>query len=220
MIMNVIQTEKLTGDKLLAHLGEGYHNAQDTIKAIDTKTNILTALCVFGFTIVLGISKAMLNYICTNQKIVDQAIASFAISSLWPVFTLCALLLASLIIGTFCFLACMSTLTARAPNGDKHFLPTTILFPYLPVLRRFASPAIKKEVENGKAYYDRIRTAQITESDILNEYHHQITNVAHILGQKIMWNKRSVILFRWQVLTIPAIIVFVAISILTLHQWL
>lgn len=198
-------------DNILSHLSDGYRNAQETIRALDTKTNILTVLSAFAFTAILGMLKTAWDYTCAHAQTVEAVLTGSSQMPLILALALVGLLIVSLFLGSLCIWACLATLTARAPSQEIAFVSSTILFPYLPPVGRFGRTRAQAEYDNAKAYYDKITTGQITEADILSEYHNQIMNLGSILGKKILWNRRAVGFFRWQIITIPVLVMIFGI---------
>ena len=195
-------------EKVLRHLSDGYRNAQETIRALDVKTNILTALSVFCFTAMLGVMKVVWDHLCAHPETIPSRLGCASVLPAVLPALLGLVLAGSLFIGALCLWCCMATLMARGPAPDGSYVPATVLFPYIPPKKWGGD---KETNTVAQAYYDRVRNGEFSEGDILAEYHNQISNVAGILGEKIAWNGRATNLFRWQVLTIPVTAVLIAI---------
>ncbi len=99
---------------MLIHLSSGYRNAQETIRAIDVKTNILTALSVFSFTAILGILKVVWDYLCMHPDSMTSRLSDGSGFSLALPVLLALVLVGSLFTGALCLWFCMATLSLFA----------------------------------------------------------------------------------------------------------
>lgn len=193
---------------VLSHLSDGYRNAQDIIRALDVKANILTALSVFCFTAIFGILNVIWGHMCAHPGVIQALLSGPSALPLVISGLLGIAIAASLFLGTACLWCCISTLMARSPDPARSSLSATVLFPYVPPKGWGRQTKAHNE---ALKYYDRIRNGRFKAGDILPEYHNQITNVGAILGQKCLWNRRASNLFRWQVFSIPVVIVLVGL---------
>lgn len=196
-----------------SHLQDGYRNAQETIRAMDTKVSILTGLSFFAFTAVGGVIGATASWFAEHPEYLRAAATA-------PAFLLCtASLLAlsavsSIVLGMICILACLDTLRARNRIDGSTGLPATILFPYLPLRGELTIAPWAREHRPAKDYYDRIVHRKFTIDDIQREYHDQILNVAAILGDKVEHFQRACRCFKLQIISTGVVLMIFLLTMI------
>jgi len=194
------------------HLRRGHDNAQQTIRAMDTKTSILTGLSIFALTAIAGIVKTLCDS-CSTYSAIAAPVATFAlIRTLLVILPFVVALVLATTSGISCIVLCIKTLVARSRNDTLTTLPTTVLFPYLPPRDKASEEKYKAAVQ----YYDKIRNREITEQLILDEYHDQVLNIGRILGEKIFWNRKAVQRFKQQVVSTGVALLLVAPALFSL----
>lgn len=200
-------------DQFHSHLQDGYRNAQETIRAMDTKVSILTGLSVFALTAVGGVMGTVMNCIVEHPAYFRAAVAAPA----YLLRTACLLALstvASLLLGMACIVSCVGTLRARNRISDLTDLPATILFPHLPSRGRLTTAQWLDTHQPAKQYYDRIASRVFTTEDLQKEYHDQILNVAAILGEKVVHFQRATHWFRYQMISTGTVLALLLMTLI------
>lgn len=181
------ETQDVNSHKSLAvaldHAREGYRNAQDIIKFIDTKSGVLTGLS--GVTAGGVIESLKWFFALTQQsrfEILHSDHAHLVVVAL--------LMEVSLTCCAGCFFCVVTSVVARPPRQFQRY---TILFPFLPLKNR-----------RGAALYYRRIAKGMSREEIAREYQCQITAVGEILARKVLWHRRAVKCFVAQVLAILA----------------
>jgi len=193
-----------------SHLKDGHRNGQEVIRALDTKTNILGGLSIFAMTTTVGLLKMTYDLLTPRLSQLNQAIEveCFFLSSMFIL--IAGFMLAGMLLGIACIISCLNTLTAR--GREKGSLPATILFPHLSPKDTGKSSDSDNAFEATAKYYKRIIDGNLSKADILAEYHDQMVNVGTILGEKVSCNKRAAKWFKYQVCTIPVIVLLIVIT--------
>jgi hypothetical protein len=174
------------------HLQKGYDNGQQVIRAMDTKTSILTGLSVFALGAIAGLIKIFADYFTKYPEDVCSLFAPGFAAALTMLLQALAVI-GAVILGVMCIFACMGTLIARPRKKLEKSPQTTVLFPSV-------DPDTKESERNKDLeYYERILSGQVNCDMIRDEYYDQIVNVGNIVHQKIAHNKKAVRLFKWQV---------------------
>lgn len=205
------QTPKGPAEKAWAdayeHLQKGYDNGQQVIRAMDTKTSILTGLSIFAFGAIAGLIKIFTDYFTKYPEDI-KALFNPHLLSLVLLIIFAGTVVAAAVLGIRCILSCLGTLIARPRSKMPDSPQTTILFPFL------HPESMVNERQKDIEYYRRINGGEVDRNLIQNEYYDQILNLGHILWHKITHNGQAVHWFRWQVgltgtaliLTIPALL--------------
>lgn len=191
---------------LYAHLQEGYRNAQETIRAIDTKVSILTGLSVFALTAVGGVLGSAGSCLGDHPEYFRlMATAPLTLLTLGAVLAIAAVV--SLILGITCIILCLGALRARSRLNGLSALDATVLFPCLPARGRLSIAEWFNTHRPAKDYYDRIITGDLRTHDLQKEYHDQILNVAAILGEKMDCFGRASLWFRNQMISAGIVLI-------------
>src|SRR5712664_3925634 len=111
-------------DQTLEHARNGYRNAQDVIKLIDTKTGVVTGLSTLSAGFLIALLKWSIESPTLSPRNFDQLTQSH------PMFAsaIYASIVASLLCSLACFGSAVWSVVARGrPKELKH--PFTVLFP-------------------------------------------------------------------------------------------
>ncbi len=161
--------------RTLAHAQTGYENAQNVIKAIDTKTTIVTGLSTLAAGFLIALIKWSIELDDTSPANLEQVVTAFPkLSTLLFIFVGMSFLNAF-----FCIAASVWSVVARQrPKNLEN--PFTILFP---AYRRAEAKAAYRYIE------ERLRDC--SKSAILKEYEDQLRIVGMILGHKLQHNRTA-----------------------------
>ena len=194
-----------------SHLQDGFRNAQETIRAMDTKVSILTGLSVFAMTAVGGILGSAANCFGEHPEYFRAAL----LAPNWLLMLAAgmgAAIVVSLVFGVVSILSCVEALRARNRIEGITELPATVLFPHLPTRGKLAKEQWLVKHRLLKEYYDRIAGGGFSGEDIQKEYHDQILNLGIILGEKIAWFRRASSWFWYQVIATGAVLVLLLLT--------
>jgi hypothetical protein len=156
-------------DATLAHAKEGYKNAQDVIRFVDTKTAVITGLS----TLIAGSLVGILKWSIESEKDSHATLADIAL--IHPCWIVCFYILVAL-----CFCATFVCITAavwsvlarpRPRNLDNKF---TILFPFY-----------KKRQETDACHVFEKKLKGMTITEVLTEYEDQLRVVGLIISKKL-----------------------------------
>ncbi len=168
----------------LEHAQASYANAQETIRFIDTKTAILTGLATLAVSVpiavLLWLNGAELAEGISRSTVGDSCRCVLIAVSIPPV----ASIIASALAVVF---STLSLMARGCPSNSES--PTSILFPTANVATGGRLAGRLQELRGGVDVRFR-----------LDEYCNQIEVVAGILATKILWHRRSVKAFLWQVI--------------------
>ena len=197
-------------DRTYSHLQKGLDNGQQTVRAMDTKTSILTGLSIFALGAVAGLVKVFCDLVIKSPDAAKALLTlNFAAHLILVLFAISVII--AVVLGVCCVIACLGTLVARGRKKPQGAPQTTVLFPWVHPENE------KEEREKDIAHYeDVIIGGKIDEELVREEYYDQIVNVGHIIWQKIAHNGKAVKWFRRQavatgvsiLLLVPALFAF------------
>lgn len=194
-----------------SHLQDGFRNAQETIRAMDTKVSILTGLSVFALTAVGGLLGSAAS--CFGEH--PEYFRTVLLAPSWLLVLAAVLgsaIVVSLVFGIVCILLCVEALRARNRIEGITKLPATVLFPHLPTRGKLSTEQWMEKHRLLKEYYDRIAGGGFSDEDIQKEFHDQILNLGIILGEKIVWFQRASKWFWCQVIATGAVLVLLLLT--------
>jgi hypothetical protein len=156
-------------DEALAHAKEGYKNAQDVIKFVDTKTAVVTGLS----TVIGGALVGVLKWAIESEKDTHATITELALyhpcAAGWFYFFVTTCFAAMFV----CIAAAVWSVIARArPRHLENKF--TVLFPYY-----------KQRDETAACQVISGKLAGMSKGQILLEYEDQLRVVGMILGKKL-----------------------------------
>jgi hypothetical protein len=171
----------------LEHLIRGHMNAQETIRAMDSKSSILFAFAGVTMAAVWVVLSALLELSGGPGSWLANFQKGGVVFALWAGG-----------FGSAALIQCLWTLFARGCPVDNP--PTTVLF-----------PVIRKEKARTSADCQELRTRQInyltekikggmSEADIREEYLSQLKVLGDILVNKIEHNQKAVLMFIFQII--------------------
>ncbi len=196
-----------------SHLQEGYRNAQETIRAMDTKVSILTGLSVFALTVVGGVVVTATSCFGDHPEYLWAAVtAPLALLGIECFLSLS--IVVSLTMGMICIVSCLGALRARNRIDGLTDLPATILFPHLYPREKLTTEQWLRTHQPAKEYYERIVVRNFTADDIQKEYHDQILNVGAILGEKVAHFQCASHWFRYQMISTGAVLALLLLTII------
>lgn len=167
-----------TPDKKLTleHAKNGYKNAQDTVRLIDTKTTFLTTLA----TLTIGF---VLQAVSKYAQLPDNLKGSFELHP-WCLMALQILTVLSLFVGVICLWCCATSLGGRPPRPSV-MAHSTILFPFF------------KGHDDERTSCASVRYG-MTEEGIAKEYESQLWNIGLILYIKLRRHRMAIWFFLLQ----------------------
>jgi hypothetical protein len=166
--MDAKKTEKLPWQEQLDHMIRGHQNAQETIRAMDTKSNILfafagaTMTAIWKLSIAISTSECSCFHLKWGGLLTASAAACFGCAAL---------------------IFCLLTLFARGPKDAK--LPTTVLFPFINSDNNLVQ----------RCYLCEKISKGMSEANIRDEYQDQLYILGYILNKKIVHNQKAVRMF-------------------------
>jgi len=170
--------------RTLAHAQAGYENAQNVIKAIDTKTTIVTGLSTLDGGFLIALIKWSIELANTSPANLQRVVAAFpTLSTLLFVFIGVSFLNAFFCIGA----SVWSVVARQRPKNLEN--PFTILF-----------PAYRQTDAKAACRYFEERLRDCSKSVILKEYEDQLRIVGMILGHKLRHNRTACIALLLQIL--------------------
>lgn len=170
----------------LEHAKEGYKNAQEIIRFVDTKVGVFTGFAVLGIGFVLQILK---EFFSLPDSIRIQILSIFPEHQIW-LYMILLILAGSLFCGIYSLWHGIAALVARPPRPNSK---PTILFPFY--------SESESDWEDAKQCVSKIKSG-LTEEQIAREYEIQILNVGSILCKKVDFSRKAATWFKWQVVTI------------------
>lgn len=200
---NLCDPDSHAGDddfvRTLAHAQAGYENAQNVVKAIDTKTTIVTGLSTLAGGFLIALIKWSIELADTSPANLQRVIAAFPrLSTLLLIF-----IGASFLNAFFCVAASVWSVVARQrPKNLEN--PFTILF-----------PAYRQTDAKDACRYFEERLRDCSKSEILKEYEDQLRIVGMILGQKLRHNRTACIALLLQILLLGCALA----TILVMYVW-
>jgi len=183
-------------ERSLSHAKDGYKNAQEVIRFIDTKSTYFAgaALILVGFTMQL-----LKQYFELPAELKTQ-LAYAADYHPWAFFAIRAIAAFSMFFGVLALWSAVFSLVARPTKKNSHHIDT-ILFPFF--TGKATDRDICQKIVKG-----------MTEKNVAQEYACQIWNVGLILQKKVRRNRWAAGLFLVQIalLTIGGIILVFCIQ--------
>jgi hypothetical protein len=214
-------TENNSWERTCAHFKDGYKNAQDAIRFVDTKTGVITGLIMLTTAAPFGVLKwsasldekyhASLVYFEQNHNSVYELILGGCILGITV--GICGVMFGveglaprspkkyyQGIIGTF--VRWMDIIRRRHKKKNDR-PPVSVLFPFYKE---------KDEIAAAKHFH---RAAKgLSEDDIIQEYAQQVGQVGRILCLKIESNRHSVLCFKLQlwIYLITSVLAYLAVT--------
>jgi hypothetical protein len=185
--------------RTLAHAQTGYENAQNVIKAIDTKTTIVTGLSTLAGGFLIAIIKWSIELDEASPANLQRIVEAFPrLSTLLFIFIGFSFLNAF-----FCIGASVWSVVARQrpKNLENRF---TILF-----------PAYRRADAKDACRYFEDRLRDCNKSAILKEYEDQLRIVGMILGHKLRHNRTACIALLLQIFLLGCALT----TILVMYVW-
>ncbi len=158
-------------ERAIAHAKDGYKNAQDIIRFIDTKSTYFAGASV----VLLGFTLQLIKQYFELPANFQEQLKNAADSHPFCILVIDALAALSLLAGALCIWSCVLSLVGRPPRQNMEHI-STILFPF------FTGTAGEWEV-------CRKVSAGMTDLDVAKEYECQLWNVGMILQAKIRRNR-------------------------------
>jgi hypothetical protein len=170
--------------RTLAHAQAGYENAQNVIKAVDTKTTIVTGLSTLTAGFLIALIKWSIELDHTSPANLQRVVAVFPVLSTF----LFVFIGMSFLNAFFCIAASVWSVVARQrpKNMETRF---TVLF-----------PAYRQADATDACRYFEERLRGCSPSAILKEYEDQLRIVGMILGHKLRHNRTACIALLFQIL--------------------
>jgi hypothetical protein len=212
-------------ERTYSHFKEGYKNAQDAIRFVDTKSGVLTGLLMITTAVPFEVLKwsagLEAGYPANLQIFQCNHHFTFLIilwGSIWGI-----------ALGVCGVAFSVEGLAPRSPKkhyqgvggsikrwadilGGKHKKkndkpPITVLFPF----HNEKAEAVAEKFFHAAA-------SGMTEKQILREYAAQLKQVGRILCLKIECNQRAALCFRWQLWSylVTAVLAFIAVTFFSL----
>jgi len=194
-----LQVENKDFVRTLTHAQTGYENAQNIIKAIDTKTTIVTGLSTLAGGFLIALIKWSIELDAASPANLQCVVAVFPrLSTLLFVF-----IGASFLNAFFCIGASVWSVVARQrpKNLENRF---TILF-----------PAYRRVDAKDACRYFENRLRDCSKSAILKEYEDQLRIVGMILGHKLRHNRTACIALLLQIFLLGCALA----TILAMYVW-
>ena len=185
----------------LDHAKDGYRNAQEVIKFIDTKTAVVTGLS----TLLGGFLLLVLKWSVELNGNLTPNLGQLTSAHLCLATCFYFLVLVSLLAAVLCLCAAVWSVIARArpTNLENAF---TVLFPFY--RRRDAAEACRQ--------FER-KLGGMTKTEIIKEYEDQLRIVGMILGQKLKHIRISSIALVVQIISLTLSLIL--LSVMYVMHW-
>ena len=170
----------------IAHAKEGYKNAQETIRFIDTKSGFLAGMTVLAIGATLDLAKRYLEFPLETKRQLE-AIAANHPNCTFAVGVFATL---SLVAGVWSLWSSALSLVGRPPKQDWSNIHTA-LFPF------FSGSQAERRV------CERLITGT-TETEVILEYENQLWNVGLIIHQKLHRHRWAMWMFLVEIILLVA----------------
>jgi len=175
-------------EQSLEHARNGYQNAQDVIKFMDTKFGAIIGLSVILCGFILQSLASFLQLPESTQAGVRMLMEKHAAETRF--LSLCVAL--SLLCGIGCIVSAVSGVMARAPRGTSRWLKILAsigIISHLPKRKKYKHTVLFPFwTDSNKAVRSFCRISRgLSHKEISEEYVSQLWNVGAILKKKIAW---------------------------------
>jgi hypothetical protein len=185
----------------LEHAREGYQNAQEVIKFLDTKTAVVTGLSTLLGGFLLVVLKWSVELDGGRSPSLGQVTSAYPCIAAW----LYLFVLVSLLAAIVCLCSAVWSVIARA-RPTKLENEFTVLFPWY--RQRDAADACR--------VFER-KLSGMTKVEILKEYEDQLRIVGMILGRKLKHIRISCIALVAQILSLT--LALILLSVMYIMHW-
>lgn len=198
----------------LEHARNGYANAQETVRFVDTKSGVMTGIV----TITTGLPLVLVQWLLSPDNTISGPISQGI-----PASQICAWLAGAAIVcglggiffGSLSLISSTGGLMARMPKSDTTEPPSALpdMFSFLQEMisrKKRSTPSHRvtvlfplyppERLKDAKKVFHRVRLGEYSATDMLDEYAVQLESIGYILHTKIRYNGYAVRWFEFQIL--------------------